>query len=204
MKFNEFQYPGALCMNIPSSAQFKTLSLPPLSPTPAVDAPQAAPRRDCLAWGLGAAALVGLGLAGCAGAPKPVISSLQVNATAAADVNPDVRRRASPVTVRLYAMKSAAPFESADFFSLFDKDTATLGADLVQREEMLLKPGEQKAMALKFGPEVKVIAVMAAFRDLERARWRAVHTVSVGTATDLAIKLSGTQVVLEATPTPKK
>jgi type VI secretion system protein VasD len=170
---------------------------------------QDAERRQALAWlgwaGLGMVGAIGsAGLVGCSSTPKPVISSLQVAVSASADVNPDVRRRASPVTVRLYAMKSAAPFESADFFSLFDKDTATLGADLVQREEMLLKPGEQKALALKFGPEVKVIAVMAAFRDLERARWRAVHTVDVGKATDLAIKLNGTQVVLEAAPSPKK
>ncbi len=143
-------------------------------------------------------------LSGCAGAPKPVISDVQVMLQAAADVNPDSRKRASPITVRIYAMKSAAPFESADFFSLFEKDTATLGGELVQREEALLRPGDQKTLALKLGPEVKAIAVMAAFRDLERSRWRAVHMVEVGKATDLKVKLSGTQVTLEAVPTPKK
>jgi type VI secretion system protein VasD len=143
-------------------------------------------------------------VAGCSSTPKPVVSSIQVNVSAAGDVNPDSRRRASPVTVRLYAMKSAAPFESADFFSLFEKDTATLGAELVQREEMLLRPGEQKALPLKFGPEVKAIAVMAAFRDLERSRWRAVHVVEVGKAMDLAVNLTGSQIGLQATPTPKK
>jgi type VI secretion system protein VasD len=158
-------------------------------------------RRRCLQ----AAALgVMAGLVACAGAPKPVISTIQVSAQAASDVNPDVRKRASPVTVRLYAMKSAAPFETADFFSLFEKDTATLGAELVQREEMLLRPGEQKAMVFKLGPEVKAVAVMAAFRDLERSRWRAVHTIDVGKSTDLVVNLSGSQILLQATPTPKK
>jgi type VI secretion system protein VasD len=160
--------------------------------------PKSGQRRQGLIV-LGAVAATGvLGLVGCAGAPKPVVSSFQVSVQAGADVNPDARRRASPVTLRLYAMKSAAPFESADFFSLFDKDTATLGAELVQREEMLLRPGEQKALALKLGPEVKAIAVMAAFRDLERSRWRVVHAVDVGKTTNLVIKLAGAQIALEA------
>jgi type VI secretion system protein VasD len=154
-------------------------------------------------WRTAALVTIALGLAACA-APKPVVSELQVSLAAGADVNPDTRKRPSPITVRVYALKSAAPFESADFFSLFDKDAATLGADLVQREEYLMRPGEQKVVPLKFGPEVKVIAVMAAFRDLERSRWRAVHTLEVGKSTDLKIKLNGSQVALEAAPLVKK
>ncbi len=158
-------------------------------------------RRRCLQ---GAALIAVLGLVACAGTPKPVISTIQVSAQAATDVNPDSRKRASPVTVRLYAMKSAAPFEAADFYSLFEKDSATLGAELVQREEMLLRPGEQKTMTFKLGPEVKSVAVMAAFRDLERSRWRAVHNVEVGKSTDLVVNLSGSQILLQATPIPEK
>jgi type VI secretion system protein VasD len=159
-------------------------------------------RRDYL-LGLAAANLI-LALAGCSTTPKPVVSSLNVSLQASADVNPDARRRASPITVRVYAMKSAAPFESADFFSLFEKDAATLGSELVQREEILLKPGDQKTLAFKFGPEVKAIAVLAAFRDLERSRWRAVHPIDVGKSTDLVMKFNNTQIVLEAVPTTKK
>ncbi len=151
-----------------------------------------------------AAVSLALSLAGCASTPKPVVSTVNVSLQASADVNPDARRRASPVTVRVYAMKSAAPFESADFFSLFEKDTATLGAELVQREEMLLKPGDQRPLAFKFGPEVKAIAVMAAFRDLERSRWRTVHALDVGKSTDLTVKFSGTQIALEVAPVSKK
>ncbi len=163
-------------------------------------------RQRRLAWG--ALAATALALAGCSsGPPKPVVSDIQVTLVAGADVNPDTRKRASPVTVRVYALKSAAPFEAADFFSLFDKDTATLGGELVQREEALLRPGEQKALPpMKFGPEVKSIAVMAAFRDLERARWRAVHMIDIGKGTDLKVMLNASQIVLQGAPLvpPKK
>jgi type VI secretion system protein VasD len=156
----------------------------------------------CIRW---AAVLLALALAGCASPPPPpVVSNIQLSVSAGADANPDARKRASPVTVRVYALKSSAPFDAADFFSLYEKDTATLGAELVQREEFLLRPGEEKAIPLKFGPEVKAIGVMAAFRDLERARWRAVHVVDVGKSVELKVKLSGSQVNLEQKELPVK
>lgn len=130
--------------------------------------------------------------------PPPVVSEIQLQVLAGADVNPDARKRASPVTVRIYALKSAAPFEAADFFSLFDKDTATLGGELVQREEFLMRPGDQKALPMKFGPEVKAIGVMVAYRDLERARWREVHTIDIGKAVDLKVRLNGSQIAFES------
>jgi type VI secretion system protein VasD len=156
----------------------------------------------CIRW---AAVLFALALAGCASPPPPpIVSNIQLSVSAGADANPDARKRASPVTVRVYALKSSAPFDAADFFSLYEKDTATLGAELVQREEFLLRPGEEKAIPLKFGPEVKAIGVMAAFRDLERARWRAVHVVDVGKSVELKVKLSGSQVNLEQKELPVK
>jgi type VI secretion system protein VasD len=156
----------------------------------------------CIRW---AAVLLALALAGCASPPPPpVVSNIQLSIAASADANPDARKRASPVTVRVYALKSSAPFDAADFFSLYEKDTATLGAELVQREEFLLRPGEEKAIPLKFGPEVKAIGVMAAFRDLERARWRAVHVVDIGKSVELKVKLSGSQISLEHKELPVK
>ncbi len=161
------------------------------------------PHRAYIAWRnltrLGLAMGV-LALAACASPPPPpppVVSEIQLQVLAGSDVNPDARKRASPVTVRIYALKSAAPFEAADFFSLFDKDTATLGGELVQREEFLMRPGDQKALPMKFGPEVKAIGVMVAYRDLERARWREVHAIDIGKAVELKVRLNGSQIAME-------
>ncbi len=129
--------------------------------------------------------------------PPPVVTNLQMSVIAAFDTNPDARKRASPVVVRFYALKSTAAFDSADFFSLFEKDTATLGTDLVQKEEFLMTPGQQKVLTLKFEPEVKAVAVMAAFRDLENARWRAVQVLYVGRSLEITAKLLGSQIMLD-------
>ncbi len=152
-----------------------------------------ASRRRIAALGLAAA---GLWLAGCAS--KPVVTPVSITLTAAADANPDARGRASPLTVRVYALKTPGPFEGADFFSLFEKDQATLGAELVQREEMLLRPGESKKLDLTLPADAKAIGVMAAFRDLDRARWREVRAVTPGQAQVLNVTFGARQIRVDA------
>jgi len=153
----------------------------------------AASRRRVAALGL---AVAGLVLAGCAS--KPVVTPVSITLVAGADANPDARGRASPLTVRIYALKSPGPFEGADFFSLFEKDQATLGAELVQREEMLLRPGESRKLDLTLPADAKSIAVMAAFRDLDRARWREVVPVTTGKPQTLTVNFGARQIRINA------
>jgi len=125
-----------------------------------------------------AAALV---LAACSSAkpppPKPVEvpRTLEIALQASPSLNPDARERASPVVVRIYELKAPLSFQAADFFALFEKDQATLGADLVAREELQLRPGESRTLSSReLKPEVRALGVFAAFRDLERSQWRTV------------------------------
>ena len=148
-------------------------------------------RRSVVVMGMLAAALV----AGCAS--KPVVTPVVLTLAASPDANPDVRGRASPLTVRVYALKSPGPFEAADFFSLFDKDQATLGAELVQREELLLRPGESRKLEMTLPPDAKAIGVMAAYRDLDRSRWREVRTLEVGKPQALTVNLGARQVRID-------
>ncbi|MEP6721607.1 MAG: type VI secretion system lipoprotein TssJ [Variovorax sp.] len=146
---------------------------------------------------LASSVLVALALAGCAAKP-PVVTPVAMTVAAGSDANPDARGRASPLTVRVYALKSAGPFEAADFFSLFEKDTATLGAELVQREEMLLRPGESKKIEMTLPADAKAIGVMAAYRDLDRARWREVRAVEPGKPLVLTVTLGARQIRIDA------
>ncbi|BEP66105.1 type VI secretion system lipoprotein TssJ [Variovorax sp. V35] len=127
-----------------------------------------------------------------------MVTPVSITLTAGADANPDARGRASPLTVRVYALKTPGPFEGADFFSLFEKDQATLGAELVQREEMLLRPGESKKLDLTLPADAKAIGVMAAFRDLDRARWREVRAVVPGQAQVLNVTFGARQIRVDA------
>ena len=117
---------------------------------------------------------LGLSIAGCASGPKPIEpTSLVITVQASADVNPDIRGRASPLSVRLFELRSGAAFQTADFFALYDRDQATLGADMTGREEMILKPGESQTVTRKANTETRFLGIIAAYRDLERSVWRA-------------------------------
>jgi len=138
-------------------------------------------------------------LAACAAPPppKPIVTPVSLTLAAGADMNPDMRGRASPLTVRVYALKSPGPFEVADFFSLYDKDQATLGAELVLREERLLRPGESQKIEMTLQADTKAIGVLAAYRDLDRARWREVRAVEPGKPLALTLNFGARQIRID-------
>lgn len=105
-------------------------------------------------------------------------TTLDIDITAASDVNRDDKERAAPVLVRLYELRSSASFEAADYFSLQSGDRAVLADDLLMREEFVLRPGEQRRIRRKSHPDIGAIAVMAGYRDLARSDWRAVQPVA--------------------------
>ncbi len=115
----------------------------------------------------------------CALGPRPMEPvALTLHISANAQINPDINGRPSPVAVRIYELKSVALFSSADFFSLFDKDTATLGGDLLGKEEFTLYPGETRILTRPGHLETTAIGVLVAYRDLEKSIWRTTHAVS--------------------------
>lgn len=129
-------------------------------------------------------------LPGCAGPkPAPVITTtLDGSLQAAGGVNPSVSKRPSPLLVRVYELKGATAFNNADFVALFQRDQAELGADIVSREEMMLNPGETRPLKKTLAPETRFVGVFAAYRDLERARWRAIVAVEIGKKNNLLVR----------------
>ena len=86
-----------------------------------------------------AVALVCAGLIACASPPKPAVVAGSIQA--AAQLNPSVNKRPSPLQVRIYELKAAAAFGSADFMSLYQSDQSALASEFVAREEFVLQPG---------------------------------------------------------------
>lgn len=141
-------------------------------------------------------------LPGCSMFGKGGPATLAATVVASAEVNPDVRKRPSPVVVRVFELKAPTLFEQADFVSLYEKDQAVLAAEMVGREEFVLRPGETRPLNKPLSPDTKFIGVMAAFRELERARWRAVVPVVAGKKNVVAINLDG--IVVQAQRTAPK
>jgi type VI secretion system protein VasD len=130
-------------------------------------------------FGLAVLVVVAMSFSGCASGPRPTLpTDLAVAVVASARANPDVRGRPSPVVVRIYELKTPALFSAADFFSLNDKEQATLGSDLLHREEIVVSPGEIRELKRKISGDARTLAVVVAYRDLERSVWRTTRTIA--------------------------
>ncbi len=137
-------------------------------------------------------------LAGCAGAPSP--TTLKAQLVAASAINPDLGGRPSPVVVRIYALKASSAFENADFFSLYDNEQATLKTDLLARDELEMMPGGEKQISREFPPDVQYLGVVAAFRDIDQAQWRAIAPLKKESKNALTIELGERSISIRSGP----
>ena len=147
--------------------------------------------------------LIGVLLSGCASLPslfKPDPTLIEAKVAASMQLNPDARKRASPVVVRVYELKSRAQFDATDFITLFERDKEVLGAELIARDEFVLRPGEVKDIAKQPVPETRFLAVLVGFRDLEKSRSRAVAAVLPNTTNRWVIKIEALTVSILPTP----
>jgi type VI secretion system protein VasD len=93
--------------------------------------------------------------------------------TAVEDLNPDYQGRPSPVNIIVFQLVSADAFSNADFFSLFEPEAAVLGGDMLAKTQILLQPGESREWVAEFSKKTRFVGVIAAYRDIENAQWRA-------------------------------
>jgi type VI secretion system protein VasD len=143
----------------------------------------------------------GMTLAGCGSPPKPPPPTVVTGSIEAApQLNPTAAKRPSPVQVRIYELKSAAAFGSADFMSLYQGDQAALGPEMIAREEFTLRPGETRAYTKTLDGDTRFIGVVAAYRDLERATWRTVVPVQLNRTQKLTIRAG--ELAVSATVAP--
>src|SRR5258708_33634257 len=114
-----------------------------------------------------------LALSGCGGDKPPPTTGLRFMVDADELINPNNESQPSPTVLRIYELKSLTAFQQASFFQLLDNDTAVLGADMVAKREIEIKPGERQAFDRATPADTRFIGVIAGFTDLDKATCRA-------------------------------
>lgn len=104
-------------------------------------------------------------------------SSLDLRITVSSGVNSDAKGQANPIEVRIYELKDTSGFESADFFSLKDRDKEILTDALLSRRDFILRPGEEKNVRGKSNSKTTAIGVFAGYKDLSKSVWRRVYKI---------------------------
>lgn len=144
-----------------------------------------------------AAVVAGCGLLPTSG-PKP--TTLEMTLAAGSQLNPNAQRRPSPVLVRVFDLKTPAGFEAANFDALFERDRETLAAELVARDEFVLKPGEARKIDRALAADTKVLGIAVAFREIERASWRTTVAVKPNAKNRIHVALDGVTVIATTAP----
>ena len=129
-------------------------------------------------------------LTACSSLPW-VSSPTRIDAQIAAsfEINPDANGRPSPLVVRIYELKSISAFNDADFFKLYDEEVATLGGDLLSREEFEFTPGESHEISRNTHEQARFFAVVAAYRNIDQASWRASKALELNSKNSLIVKI---------------
>lgn len=104
-------------------------------------------------------------------------SAVTLYFSAAAGLNPGAGGTPAPVRVRLYELKNSAAFARADYFALAERAQATLGADLIDQDEVLLQPGEQLRLERPLDPATRQVGLVVGYREIDQALWRSVLPV---------------------------
>jgi len=142
--------------------------------------------------------MVLVALQGCGGTPEQPATVLAADLVATGDVNSGGGEQGRPVIVRLYELTSAGVFSSADFFSLYERDAETLGADMLGREEVSLAPGQWHHVEKKIAPETTYLGVLVAFRDIDQSQWRNVNSLKPDVTNTFTVKVGANSVSVAA------
>lgn len=144
------------------------------------------------------ASLIVLQVSGCASKPPPKPTSISVDVVAAPDANRDASGRSLPIVVRIYELKSLGNFEAADFFALYNQDQTILGADLLAREEVNLRPGLQRNITRPTDPGANYLGAIGAFREIDSSSWRAVYSLKPNAENPILIKVDADAIWIGA------
>jgi len=108
---------------------------------------------------------------------KDDVSVAVVELKTTASINPDIRGQASPLTVRLYELTSNNQFKKSSFFEVYDGEKDALGDEFVSRQEFTVTPEQVLRKTVVLSPDTKYLGVVAAYRDIDNAQWRAISPV---------------------------
>ena len=136
--------------------------------------------------------MLGLLISCAGGPPKREDIDMQINATA--DVNPDMQGRPSPIILHILELNSTEQFNRLDYMSLTQPSGAAMGAELLGKNQVILQPGESKALPMELNPQTTAIGLVAGYRDIDNAAWRKSIPISQGDTKGITVTLEQSQI----------
>lgn len=94
---------------------------------------------------------------------------IDIEIIASSEVNPNDNGQATPVSIRIYELKSTDAFAMSDYFTITEEADPELLAETKKVYEAMIRPEEKREVTLV--PEAETIALgfVAAYRDISHA-----------------------------------
>lgn len=127
--------------------------------------------------------------------PKPP-AVLTLTAIGAAAQNPGPSGSPAPVEIWVFLLNNTSKFDRADVFALTEHDKATLGEDEAGSDTFVLAPGETHTVTRTLKPGVQAVGIVALYRDIDGATWRAAAPVADSGPTKLTLNVGKLAVSL--------
>lgn len=140
--------------------------------------------------------LMAMALVSCGGTPVTEVHNLKIKMAAAADVNPDMESRPSPIILHILELSSIDQFNRADYFSLTRDDAASLGGDVLNKTEIILTPGSSKETELELNVQTSFLGFVAGYRDIDRSQWRVTQEVIPGKTDWVSVNLEKQKIII--------
>jgi type VI secretion system protein VasD len=121
---------------------------------------------------------VSLSLAACGSFFSNNVHHVSVEMRSARYLNPNIQGRPSPLVVTFYQLKSPFAFKQASYAALSKNAGAVLGQQLIDQQLSEVRPNSLKKTRLLLSPNIAYIGIVAAYRNLNQAHWRAVVKVN--------------------------
>lgn len=93
-------------------------------------------------------------------------------------MNPDDSGKSFPTIVRVYLLKSGSTLELAGADEVLRGDRELLGPDLLDMQEVTVKPGGYERLTFKRQDEARTVAVVALFRAPTGNTWRLIQNLA--------------------------
>lgn len=104
-------------------------------------------------------------------------SELKISLVASAEINKSKNQLPSPLNVFVYAVKSKQSFLSTDYLTYLYKNKPNPENEMLIFE-YIIRPGETKTIDYKINSDFPYIGVIAAYKDINNAKWSAVYPLS--------------------------
>lgn len=135
-----------------------------------------------------------MAIAGCGTMKSTPKTSAAMTIQATDTINPSSTGLSSPVLLRIFTLKTATAFLQHDFGAIFGGNAEALGDDLVGKREYLIQPGATIKYEESLPPDVTVIGIVAGFRSIDTAQWRAQLPVKTNGVNHISVKIDDINV----------